>query len=88
MINDSTNDGMIKYKILKIIYINYIFVSILNKLFVYLNYLKLSWLWSYVGLNLKNIKYNVPYDAVRNTTFIKLLYTDTKLVNKSRYRVV
>jgi len=56
--------------------------------FSYINYLKLSWLWSYVGLNLKNIKYNVPYDAVRNTTFIKLLYTDTKLVNKSRYRVV
>lgn len=51
-------------------------------------YLKLSWLWSYVGLNLKNIKYNVPYDADRNTTFIKLLYTDTKLVNKSRYLVV
>lgn len=51
-----------------------------------LPYLKVSWLWSYVALNLTYIKYSVAPAADMKTIFIQVLYTDTKDVTKSKYR--
>ena len=47
-------------------------------------YLNVSWLWSYVALNFMYIKYTVPMDDTRKNTFITVLYTEMKLVNRSK----
>lgn len=46
-----------------------------------------SWLLSYVALNLKYIKYTVRKEDTTKNSFMDVLYTEMKDVNRSRYRV-
>lgn len=44
-----------------------------------------SWLESYVALNLLKIKNTVAHDVVTNSTFIRVLYTEMNVKKTSKY---